>query len=59
MVGNIKGALLASGVVVAIIVIIPMLIAMTYSEYHKYCRMSILLPCIGVTEGVLSGNHSN
>ena len=27
---------------------VPMLIAMSYEDYPKYCKMSIILPCIGV-----------
>ena len=45
--GNIKGAFWASGVVALIIALLPVLVAMTYPEYPKYCKLSILLPCVG------------
>ena len=47
--GNINGAIKASAIVALLIVVPPVLIAMTYDEYPKYCKLSILLPCIGVT----------
>lgn len=50
MAGNIKGAIKASTVVALLIVVPPVLIAMTYSEYPRYCKLSILLPCIGVSD---------
>ena len=43
MAGNINGAIKASAIV-------ALLIAMTYDEYPKYCKLSILLPCIGVKD---------
>jgi len=48
MAGNINGAIKASAVVALLIALLPVLIAMTYSEYPRYCKLSILLPCIGV-----------
>lgn len=48
MQGNIKGACKAAGIVALLIALPPVLIAMTYDEYPKYCKLSILLPCIGV-----------
>jgi hypothetical protein len=50
MAGNIKGAIKASAIVAFIIAGLPILIAMTYDDYPKYCKLSILLPCIGVKE---------
>ena len=50
MQGNINGAIKASGIVALLIVLPPMLIAMTYDEYPKYCNQTILLPCIGVSD---------
>jgi len=44
--GNIKGALWASFVIALLIVLLPVLIAMTYPEYPRYCKMLILLPCV-------------
>ncbi len=44
--GNIKGALWAS----AIIAVLPLSIVMTYEDYPKYCKLSILVPCIGVSD---------
>ena len=48
--GNIKGAIKASAIVAFIIAGLPILIAMTYDEYPKYCKLSILLPCVGITD---------
>ena len=48
MQGNINGAIKASGIVALMILLPPVLMAMTYDEYPKYCKLSILLPCIGV-----------
>ena len=48
--GNINGAIKASAIVAFIIAGLPILIAMTYDEYPKYCKLSILLPCIGITD---------
>ena len=50
MQGNINGAIKASGIVALLIVLPPVLIAMTYDEYPKYCNQTILLPCIGVKD---------
>ena len=50
MAGNINGAIKASAIVALLIAAPPVLIAMTYDEYPKYCKLSILLPCIGVTD---------
>jgi len=50
MQGNINGAIKASGIVALLIVLPPVLIAMTYDEYPKYCNQTILLPCIGVSD---------
>lgn len=47
--GNIKGAIWASAIVAAIIAVIPLAVVMTYEDYPKYCKMSILVPCIGVS----------
>ena len=46
--GNINGAIKASAIVALLIALPPVLIAITYDEYPKYCKLSILLPCIGV-----------
>jgi hypothetical protein len=48
--GNIDGAIRASAIVALLIAAPPVLIAMTYDEYPKYCKLSILLPCIGVSD---------
>ena len=48
--GNINGAIKASAIVALFIAATPVLIAMTYDEYPKYCKLSILLPCIGVKD---------
>ena len=48
--GNINGAIKASAIVALLIAAPPVLIAMTYDEYPKYCKLSILLPCIGITD---------
>jgi len=50
MAGNINGAIKASAIVALLIAAPPVLIAMTYDEYPKYCKLSILLPCIGVSD---------
>ena len=50
MAGDIKGAIKASAIVALLIAAPPVLIAMTYDEYPKYCKLSILLPCIGVSD---------
>ena len=50
MQGNINGVIKASGIVALLIVLPPVLIAMTYDEYPKYCNQTILLPCIGVSD---------
>ena len=47
MAGNIKGAIKASAIVAFIIAGIPILITMTYDEFPRYCKQTILLPCIG------------
>ena len=46
--GNINGAIKAAGIVALLIAVPPVLIAMTYDDYPKYCKLSILLPCVGV-----------
>ena len=48
--GNINGAIKASAIVALFIAATPVLIAMTYDEYPKYCKLSILLPCLGVKD---------
>ena len=48
--GNIDGAIKASAIVALLITAPPILIAMTYDNYPKYCNLSILLPCIGVKD---------
>ena len=48
--GNIDGAIKASAIVALLIAAPPVLIAMTYDEYPKYCKLSILLQCIGVSD---------
>ncbi len=45
--GNINGAIKASAIVAFIIAGLPILIAMTYDEFPRYCKQTILLPCIG------------
>ena len=47
--GNIDGAIKASAIVALLIAAPPVLIAMSYDDYPKYCKLSILLPCIGVS----------
>jgi hypothetical protein len=49
--GDIKGALWASGIVAFIILGLPIIIAMTYDEFPRYCKQTILLPCLGVNDG--------
>ena len=43
-----KGLHWAFLILVFIMVGVPMLIAMSYEDYPKYCKMSIILPCVGV-----------
>ena len=50
MMNDIKGAIKASAIVALLIALPPVLIAMTYDEYPKYCKLSILLPCVGITD---------
>ena len=50
MAGNINGAIKASAIVALLIAAPPVLIAMTYDEYPRYCKLSILLPCVGVSD---------
>jgi len=38
----------AIGIIVLIVLGIPMLMVMSFDEYPKYCKMSIIVPCIGV-----------
>ena len=38
----------AISIIVFMMVGVPMLIAMSYEDYPKYCKMSIILPCVGV-----------
>jgi hypothetical protein len=38
----------AAAILVFMMVGVPMLIAMSYEDYPKYCKMSIILPCVGV-----------
>ena len=38
----------AVAILVFMMVGVPMLIAMSYEDYPKYCKMSIILPCVGV-----------
>tara|TARA_B110000046_G_scaffold79318_1_gene87331 strand:+ start:390 stop:563 length:174 start_codon:yes stop_codon:yes gene_type:complete len=38
----------ATAILVFMMVGVPILIAMSYEDYPKYCKMSIILPCIGV-----------
>tara|TARA_B100000780_G_scaffold188629_1_gene132609 strand:- start:463 stop:648 length:186 start_codon:yes stop_codon:yes gene_type:complete len=38
----------AIGIIVFMILGIPMLMVMSFDEYPKYCKMSIIVPCIGV-----------
>ncbi len=45
--GNINGAIKASAVVAFLIAGLPILIAMTYDEFPRYCKQTILLPCLG------------
>ena len=47
MEGNIKGAIKASAIVALIIAGLPVLVAMTYEEFPRYCEQTILLPCLG------------
>jgi hypothetical protein len=51
MTGNIKGVMLASFIVALLIVVPPLIMVMTFEEYPKYCKLSILVPCIGVGDG--------
>ena len=48
--GNISGAIKASAIVAFIIAGLPVLIAMTYDEFPRYCKQTILLPCVGITD---------
>ena len=48
--GNINGAIKASAIVAFIIAGLPVFIAMTYDEFPRYCKQTILLPCIGVKD---------
>ena len=48
--GNIDGAIKASAIVALLIAAPPVLIAMTYDDYPKYCKLSILLPGVGVSD---------
>ena len=48
--GNINGAIKASAIVAFMIAGLPILIAMTYDEFPRYCKQTILLPCIGVSD---------
>ena len=48
--GNINGATKGSAIVAFIIAGLPVLIAMTYDEFPRYCKQTILLPCIGATD---------
>ena len=50
MAGDIKGAIKASAIVAFIIAGLPILIAMTYDDFPRYCKQTILLPCIGVKD---------
>ena len=47
--GNIDGAIKASAIVAFMIAGLPILIAMTYDEFSRYCKQTILLPCIGAS----------
>ena len=38
----------AISVIAFIMIGIPMMIVMSYDDYPKYCKMSIVVPCIGV-----------
>tara|TARA_Y100000389_G_scaffold46835_1_gene41870 strand:- start:7554 stop:7736 length:183 start_codon:yes stop_codon:yes gene_type:complete len=38
----------AIAIIAFIMIGIPMMIAMSYDDYPKYCKMSIVVPCIGV-----------
>ena len=38
----------AIAIIAFIMIGIPMMIAMSYDNYPKYCKMSIVVPCIGV-----------
>jgi len=51
MTGNIKGVMWASLIVALLIVVPPLIIVMTFEQYPKYCKLSILVPCIGVGDG--------
>jgi hypothetical protein len=43
--------MLASFIVALLIVVPPLIMVMTFEEYPKYCKLSILVPCIGVGDG--------
>ena len=51
MTGNIKGVMWASFIVALLIVVPPLVMVMMFEEYPKYCKQSILVPCIGVQDG--------
>lgn len=38
----------AIAIIAFIMIGIPMMIVMSYDDYPKYCKMSIIVPCIGV-----------
>jgi|TARA_R100001377_G_scaffold63147_1_gene38827 hypothetical protein len=38
----------AVSIIMFMILGVPMLMVMSFEEYPKYCKMSILVPCIGV-----------
>ena len=38
----------AIAIIAFIMIGIPMMIAMSYDDYPKYCKMSIVVPCRGV-----------
>lgn len=38
----------AIAIIAFIMIGIPMMIVMSYDDYPKYCKMSIVVPCIGV-----------
>ena len=48
--GDIKGMGYAFLIIAAMIILPPILIAMSFDQYPRYCKLTPLLPCIGVSD---------
>ena len=48
--GDIKGMGYAFLIIAAMIILPPILIAMSFDQYPRYCKLTPLLPCIGVND---------